>query len=254
MILRLNVIAAIMMTATSTFAQTPPPAIASVTKMFAEAEKSDLYLAAGDVDLVKLLPPPPKPGSKAEKEDIRAMLDIQAKRTQTQIARSLADAELSVFRFADVLGPEFNKEKVPLVARLFDRILGATFSSMNTVKEHWKRPRPFELEPRIHPNEILKEALMQKTGTVNPSYPSGHALLGVLYAIILADMVPEKADELFKRGFEYGENRSMALLHFRSDVRAGQLGASAVALALMQKPAFIKDFNAAKKELRSRIQ
>lgn len=238
----------------SLLAQSEAPAISSVKALFAEAERADLYVAKDEVDLVKLLPPAPKAGSAAEKADIKAMLDLQARRTPAQAERAFADAEVSVFRFADVLGPKFSKEQLPKFAKFFDRVLGSTFSAIDVVKKYWKRPRPFEVDPRIHPAPILRESLMLKSAQVNPSYPSGHALIGALFSIILSDMIPEMREELFARGFEYGTNRSAALVHFPSDVLAGQLGASAMAQAMMSKPSFKKDFDEAKKELRSLIR
>jgi acid phosphatase (class A) len=63
-------------------------------------------------------------------------------------------------------------------------------------------------------------------------------------------MVPEKAVALFARGREFGDDRVILGVHFPSDVEAGRFAATALATALMQDPAFLKDFAEAKSELR----
>ena len=47
-------------------------------------------------------------------------------------------------------------------------------------------------------------------------------------AILLAAMVPEKRAEIFARGWEYGENRLVAGVHFPSDIESGRIAATAV--------------------------
>jgi acid phosphatase (class A) len=69
-------------------------------------------------------------------------------------------------------------------------------------------------------------------------------------AIILADMVPEKSTALFARGREFGDDRIVLGLHYPSDVEAGRFAAIALATALLQNRAFMKDFAEAKAELR----
>ena len=94
----------------------------TLTALTTQSQNTKSYLAKGEVDLTLLLPPPPAHKSHAEKADVRAMLDLQAHRTDAQIQRSTADAELSVFRFADILGPNFSKSNLPTFTAFFDRV------------------------------------------------------------------------------------------------------------------------------------
>jgi acid phosphatase (class A) len=111
-------------------------------------------------------------------------------------------------------------------------------------KDVWARPRPFAASSEVHAvGELLTSG----------SYPSGHATRGYLTAIILSNMVPEKAAELFVRGREYGDNRVVAGVHYPSDVEAGRLSATAIAAVLMQNERFLHDFNEAKAELRQAL-
>jgi acid phosphatase (class A) len=66
-------------------------------------------------------------------------------------------------------------------------------------------------------------------------------------------MVPEKAAALFARGREAGDNRLVLGAHYPTDVEAGRLLATAVATALFQNPAFLKDFEEARAEVRKAL-
>ena len=85
------------------------------------------------------------------------------------------------------------------------------------------------------------------------SYPSGHATFGTLCAIFLAQMVPEKQAELFKRADEYRQSRMIVGAHFPSDIEAGRIVATAAAAVMSQNFAFQRDLAVARTELRSAL-
>jgi acid phosphatase (class A) len=216
------------------------------------AAQEPLYLAHGEVDLTFYLPPPPANGSIEERAEIGAMLTIQSTRTDAQRLRSTQDAEFSVFRFADVLGANFDRTHLPITAAFFDKIFASTWSLIGHGKDTWHRPRPFETISALHPEDSVRNGVINpQTGSIGPSYPSGHAFLGMVAAILLSDAVPEKRAALFARGDEYGKNRVVALVHYPSDVQAGQRAAAIAVFALMTHPEFVRDFENAKAELRS---
>ena len=67
---------------------------------------------------------------------------------------------------------------------------------------------------------------MRKDG----SYPSGHTAIGWGWALILTELVPDRAEEILARGRAFGESRNVCNAHWYSDVVAGRLvGAAAVA-------------------------
>lgn len=200
------------------------------------------YLPASRLDLARLLPPPPAPDSEQQKQDIKAVLDAQAARTPAQVARANETEQLSVFGFADVLGPSFNKDKLPRTAAFFQQIYDDTLDVLKGAKDRWKRPRPFVASSAVQPSAEKPKST---------SYPSGNALLGQLYAIVLSDLIPEKSTQFFARGRETGDNRLLAGVHFPSDIEAGRQAAVAVAFALSQAPGYRSDLEAARSELRS---
>jgi len=107
------------------------------------------------------------------------------------------------------------------------------------------RPRPFVNNAEIQPaGERPKSA----------SYPSGNSLLGYTYAIILAEMLPEKHDEIFSKGVDIGDARVIAGVHYPSDVAAGRLAAVEIASALARSPLYKGEFEEARAELRTLLR
>lgn len=199
------------------------------------------FVTPDQFDLTKLLPPAPAPNSEQQKRDLADVLAVQKTRTEAQSQRALADATAGTFGFADVLGSNFNAERLPTVAALFDKIRGDAVVAFSAGKEAWNRPRPFDASSEVNPVGD------RPSGS---SYPSGASTVGYLTAIMLAGMVPEKATALFARGHEFGDDRVILGVHFPSDVEAGRLAATALAAVLMQDAAFMREFGEAKSELR----
>jgi acid phosphatase (class A) len=104
--------------------------------------------------------------------------------------------------------------------------------------------RPFTLN-----NAPICTPQWEKELRHNGSYPSGHTSLGWAWALILSELVPQRADTILSRGKAYGESRIICNVHWYSDVVAGRMmGAAAVAL-MHNNPEFIADMKAAKAEL-----
>ena len=75
------------------------------------------YLDPASLDLTQLRAPPPAEGSPAAAGDLAAVMRMQKIRTPAEIAGARADTERSVFRFADVLGPNFAADRLPVTAQ-----------------------------------------------------------------------------------------------------------------------------------------
>ena len=69
--------------------------------------------------------------------------------------------------------------------------------------------------------------------------------------VVLASLIPEKAQIILARSSEFAEDRLVCGMHFRSDIVAGQQFGATIALLLMQKPAFKAKMEAARAELRA---
>jgi len=196
------------------------------------------------IDLVPILAPPPLPDSAAQKQDIEAVLDAQARRTPAEVRCARADACISIFRFAGVMGPEFKPENLPLTSAMIKTLAGATGGDIAYAKATFKRPRPFSFDS--HVKNIVPQC-------PDFSYPSGHSTFAYAVATLLADMVPEKAPGIFKRADQYAHNRVVAGVHYPSDVAAGRISAAVIDYTLMQDGEFQQRYKAARQELRTAL-
>ena len=200
-----------------------------------------LFLNPNQVDLSRLLAPPPAIGSPVQLREMAELLALQQTRTPTQVAFAQADAERSVFRFADVIGEKFTPENCPVTADFFKKVAHSASAVVDPAKDHWNRPRPFVANPALDP------CVRKPHG---PSYPSAHATFATVSAIVLANMFPEKAAAIFTRAAEYRLNREIGGVHYPSDVEAGYLAGTVIAAFELDNPAFQLEFAQAKSEAR----
>ncbi len=229
--MRKSVIALLLFTLGSTFA-------------VQAADEAKPFITSQELDLTKYLPAPPADDSAQTKAELKELLEIQATRTPEQEKAAVADAEENVWRFADVMGPDFTAVKLPKTAALFDRVIATEDVVDDHAKKAFNRPRPYMLDEQIHP--LLKKS---KSG----SWPSGHSTVGYLMATVLGDLVPEKRNALFARASVYAENRLVAGFHYRSDTVMSRTGAALIAQKMAEQPDFQAEFDAAKTELRTQL-
>ncbi len=206
--------------------------------------KGKTYIAPSDIDLTKLLPPPPTQDSIQTKKEIKEILDFQKNRTKEMVDYAIADQTITVFRFSDILGENFTKEKQPFTAEFFDNLISNERDITDPAKDFWKRPRPSVYDSRVKPCVKVP---------VNPAYPSGHSAAGNLMAIILANMLPEKSAEIFNRGWAFAVNRIIGGVHYRSDAEAGRIAATLIAADMFKSREFKADFEKSKAEIRKAL-
>jgi acid phosphatase (class A) len=190
-----------------------------------------------------ILPVPPTPESAEGKADLAAAKAMQAAASPERIAQAAYDdGHETVWVFGDVL-PGFDEAKLPMTAKLFAAARNDQNIEGNVFKAYFARVRPFDVDHSI------KTCVPSVYGKVPRSYPSGHATLGYSLGIVLANLIPEKADVILARAHDYANSRVICGVHYPSDLTASQVLATAIALEWMRTPAFRKDYDAAKAEL-----
>jgi acid phosphatase (class A) len=199
------------------------------------------FFTAEQVDLTKLLAPPPVVGSPQQQKEVAILLALQQERTPEQEAQAQADEARTAFRFADVLGQDFAASKLPLAEALFKQVQRTAGAVVSPAKDHWNRPRPFASDAAIRP------CVHRPPG---PSYPSSHATFGTVIGIILADMLPEKAAAIYARADLYRLRREIGGVHYPSDVEAGRIAGTVIAAFLRRDPAFLAEYATARAEVR----
>lgn len=217
-------------------------AVALLFLLAGTALAAETWISAKAIDLVRYLPPPPAPDSEAQRRDLAAVLAIQATRTEAQVREAQDDQQVSIFRFADVLGSGFSAERLPRTAKLAQRACGQTSLVTAAAKRFWNRPRPYLVSAEVR--RVIENV-------TEGSYPSGHATCGYLWAILLADILPERRAEVFERGVRYGMNRVVGGVHYPADVEAGRMSAAIITAALFANPQFRADLEVVRAEVRA---
>jgi acid phosphatase (class A) len=87
----------------------------------------------------------------------------------------------------------------------------------------------------------------------NLSYPSGHATFAYVVAILLADMVPEKAPQIFERAATYANGRLVGGVHYPTDLEAGRVSASVIDNVLLHDRHAMADLAQSRAEVRAAL-
>lgn len=197
---------------------------------------------AVQVDATVFLPPPPAANGPLELAE-RAI--VRGPWNDARRAQALEDNAIDPFAaFDSVLGPEFNGAALPATAALLDRAGRAAGFAGDPVKFVYRRPRPFLSDDAITPCIPNDERLRASF-----SYPSGHAALGFGWALVLAELIPSRADAIIERGRDFTWSRVVCGVHYPSDVEAGRTVASAAIARLHADPEFQRLVDAARAEL-----
>ncbi len=189
------------------------------------------YLDPTQVDLTILLPPPPDLGSAQAQEDEREVTATMQTLDPSQLENAKKIWPRNVFFFSPSIGQEFTPAQIPVTAAFFARVDSDVEKLVDRAKDYWGRPRP---------NGAAKK---------DTSYPSGHAAFAAATAIVLAQLVPCKRDEIFGQARTFAESRITLGLHYPSDVAAGWTAGTLAAFTMMRNATFERDFATAKLEL-----
>ena len=198
------------------------------------------FLAPNQPDGVALLPPPPVTNSAEYAADLASARDVFKARTPEEQRRAEKDANLSLYNFAPAIGSFFQPGKFPKMEALFENVRTNIAEAINTPKNHWKRQRPYEVDPELSLGK--PEA--------SSSYPSGHSTRGTVQSLLLADLFPEQREAILRFGCDIGWDRVLIGKHFPTDVYAGRVLGRAIVRELMASATFQRDLAEAKAEVR----
>lgn len=202
---------------------------------------------------IMLLPEPPAEGSAAYEYDVarykwgKTMRDTERGRLAVRDADTGGNWQGRAF--SEAFGMPINVENTPEIYKLLRRVhrdLGSY--STGHAKVHYMRRRPFMVfeEPTATPDD-------EKFLRTNGSYPSGHTALGWGTALILAEINPERQNEILKRGYDFGESRVIVGAHWQSDVDMGRIVSAAAVARLHADEEFAEQLARAKAEFAAKI-
>ena len=216
----------------------------------AKAQKP--YFSIDDMpDLVKCLPAPPDTTSLTFMHDVmRYMWGKEmrgdAKRAAVAERDAIWDLDTLAAIFSEPFGLKIDKVTTPEIYNAFMRGVKTIEVIRIRPKAHYMRKRPFD-RFQEHMLTIWEEDELRGEG----SYPSGHTIRGWSAALILAEINPAAANEIFARGWEYGESRVIVGAHWQSDVDASRPAASIGYSLLQTNPAYREQMDRARKEFAS---
>jgi membrane-associated phospholipid phosphatase len=192
-------------------------------------------------ELMRILPPPPAAGSAEEVADRRVFQETRAMQGSPRWKLATDDVTDDRFTtFACAIGAKLDRRAAPALARVFDRMGGSTL--VDPVKTGYARRRPY-LDV---PGPICEPKTAHLAG--NGDYPSGHTTAGWSTALVLAELMPERATEILRRGRMFGESRAICGSHSQSAVEAGYMSGAVLVALLHAAPDFQPDMRAAREE------
>jgi acid phosphatase (class A) len=233
----------------TTPAATPvaPPKKAA-TSDAAAAGKTGFLLPEDRPDALVMIPPPPPPGSSRLAADVELYRDSLRWRDTPRWRLAASDADVQFPHAANLFscaaGIRISQSTAPRLYSLLQRVIVDAGKSTAEAKKKYVRSRPFALygQSTCVPNdeEILK---------TNGGYPSGHASLGWAWALVLAELIPRRANEILSRGYEFGQSRVICGVHWQTDVDAGRMIASGVVAKLHSNQEFLTNLRDASREI-----
>jgi len=215
----------------------------------AQEDKVQPYIELDQLpDLIKVMPEPPAFDSPEFANDVvRYNWGKEQRQDSARLAMAIADAEWldhtkMYAQWKEAFGLEISESATPEIWKLLETSLATTDPMRVDVKAHYQRQRPFDRYKDPMPSH--EEDDLRGDG----SYPSGHSLRGWSISLILAQIAPARANEIYKRGWEYCDSRVILGAHWQSDVDLSRAVASVGFCALQGSKAFIAQMKKAQAE------
>ena len=187
-------------------------------------------------------------GSAPTPDSVRAAADRLSMRGQVspeRLARANADNPWTPWvAMQPVFGDNFTEQRFPRTARVFAGVLRGLSPAIGAAKNANSRPRPLITDPSVLRCDALDPAVARQS-----SFPSGHGAGGWAWALVLAELVPARADAILQRGRDFGDSRVICGYHYPSDIEAGRTIASGVIARMHADASFRRDLDAARSEL-----
>lgn len=198
-------------------------------------------------DPATILRPAPKDGDPRDLEDKRVYEAARKLEGSPRWSMAQADVPYAVANrlagFSCAVGVKLDPKSAPRVAGLLGRATIDVGRLNSAAKNAYSRPRPYTRWG----GAICTPASPALDSSFD--YPSGHAQIGWIDGLILAQLAPDRAAEILARGRAFAESRAVCGVHTVSASEAGMLLGSAQFARSQAEPAFRADLEAARAEL-----
>jgi len=184
--------------------------------------------------MVYFLPEMPDSAGAAFANDVTAFYKNKSLRSGNRGIQAQNDADMTVAgiskAFYPLLGMNISASSTPNIYRLVETAITQARDNCLLLQNENHRTPPYLR---------LREQAMPGTQSISESsYPSCHATVGWISALVLMDVCPTKQNDILNRGREYGQSRVIAGTNWQSDVDAGQLLGGMVFTSLASDHAF----------------
>ncbi len=200
----------------------------------------------------------PTSSSDQTKAELDYLLKLQNSRTQPEIDR--ANYIANIGSWPNILNPtdpdyQPNREQLYYIlstatGKQYDhsQYLATTTLLLNCIqdirvtefrlKQVFKRPRPYHIEPRLQPLTRIN----------SPSFPSGHSLWSYTEAYIFGELFPQKRQDFIKVAAEVRWSRELLGIHYPSDNEASRIIGWHLLKYWYKNPRFVADLKKAQME------
>ena len=193
---------------------------------------------------LRFLAEPPKPGEDAfENDQYYYKWGKEQRETPRGSQAAIDETQWTSRAFSPSVGFVISPSETPEIFKLVEGARKDANATNKIAKNYFRRTRPFVYyqEPSLVSEDDKKEETTY-------SYPSGHSARGWVYAFTLALVVPDSTETLIARAQEYALNRVICGRHYKSDVDASLIEATAIMSRLMSNAAFLEQLDKARKE------
>lgn len=216
-----------------------------------------VYLLPADEAKLPTLIKAPANSSDQTRAELDYLLSLQQSRTKSQIERAQYIANIGswfnilnpsdpdfeenrkqLFYIVDTVGSWENYRKYPATIKLLMNCIQDIRVTEFRLKWHFKRPRPYHLEPALQPLARIK----------SPSFASGHTLWAYTEAYIFSELLPAKRTLFLQRADEVRWSRELLGIHYPSDNEASRVIGWNLLQYWFKNPKFKDDLDLAKKE------
>ncbi len=205
------------------------------------------YLSAeAAMGIVRLLPPPPAKNSPAEIADRYTYAVSASGVGNADWKAAIAQLSIRSPSFQQALSCAIGKQPGPATQALLTRAAADFVPPMAAAKDKFARDRPFTTDKGQACDPDAADGVGEALGK---AYPSGHAGIGWLWALILSDALPGRAEAIRSFGQATGDLRLACRVHWLSDVTHGRILATALFQKQAETDAFKADLAAARTEL-----
>ena len=200
------------------------------------------------IDSKAILPAPPAAGSAEAASDEAISRAALRLRDSERWVLAIRDANVNFPEAAGIyscaLGAPIDASATPYLYQILRRSASDAGYAGDAAKAFYKRDRPFVINKQAPCTPEEQHSL----GT-DRSYPSGHSATGTVWALIVAELAPDRAVQVLRRGQAYAESRIVCNMHWQSDTIQGRFVGAYSYSRLQASPEFRADMRAARDEL-----